>query len=309
MKKIYLLAAILSGAIMGCTKLGVDVESQLTPENFPNNPESFIAATGPVYTQLRSIYAVDFWRMQELSTDAAIIPARDGNYDDGGQYRFLHLHTWTPDHPNVKSCWEWGFGGINSCNRILNLFQATPESADRTRAIADMRAMRALYYYYMMDLYGNVPIISSFPVPTPPKTAQRAEVFQFIEKELKEVLPNLSATAGASTYGRPTKWMAFTLLEKLYLNAQYYTGQAKYTEAVIMADSVLNGAKAIYSLDADYMSLFAPENGPQIKETIFAIPYDPNVAEGNFFYPFWLTYRIAKQVQYTISPKYSAKHH
>jgi starch-binding outer membrane protein, SusD/RagB family len=297
MKKIFFLA-LLACTAASCTKLDVDVESELTPSNFPTNPESYIAATGPVYTQLRSIYAVDYWRMQELSTDEAIIPARDGNYDDGGQYRFLHLHTWGPDHPNVKSNWEWGFGGINTCNRLISLFQANASNSTARTTIAEMRAMRALFYYYMMDLYGNIPIISTFPVNGLPKTAPRAEVFQFIERELKEAIPNLSATAGTLTYGRPTKWMAFALLEKLYLNSQYYTGQPRYTETVAMADSVLDRAKNIYSLDADYMSLFAPENGPQIKETIFAIPYDPNVAEGNHFTRFGL--HTAVQNKYAI---------
>jgi len=298
MKKISFIAAVLAIVAAGCTKLNVNVESELTPDNFPNNPESYIAATGPVYTQLRSIYAVDYWRMQELSTDEAIIPARDGNYDDGGQYRFLHMHTWGPDHPNVKSNWEWGFGGINSCNRLISLFEANSGNATAKTTIAEMRTMRALYYFFMMDLYGNVPIISTFPVVGQPATAPRAEVFAFIEKELKESIPNLSASAGAITYGRPTKWMAFTLLEKLYLNAQYYTGTAKYTETVAMADSVLDRAKSIYSLDADYMTIFAPENGPQIKETIFAVPFDPNVAEGNHFTRFGL--HTAVQTKYAI---------
>ncbi|MBS7562930.1 RagB/SusD family nutrient uptake outer membrane protein [Mucilaginibacter sp. Bleaf8] len=298
MKKIFITAALLSAFAVSCTKLDVNVESQLTPSNFPTSPASFLAATGPVYTQLRSIYAVDYWRMQELSTDEAIIPARDGNYDDGGQYRFLHLHTWNPDHPNVKSNWEWGFGGINTCNRIIKLFEEAPESDSKKTSIAEMRAMRALFYYFMMDLYGNVPIISSFPVNAPPQTAQRPQVFAFIEKELKEAIPNLSTVAGQTTYGRPTKWMAFALLEKLYLNAQYYTGQPRYTETVAMADSVLDRAKSTYSLDADYMSIFAPENGPQTKETIFAVPYDPNVAEGNHFTRYGL--HTAVQNKYSI---------
>ncbi|WP_129718057.1 RagB/SusD family nutrient uptake outer membrane protein [Pedobacter sp. SYP-B3415] len=297
MKKIFIPALLLMAAA-SCTKLDVAVESQFTPSNFPTTPESFIAATGPVYTQLRSIYGVEYWRMQELSTDEAIIPARDGNYDDGGQYRFLHLHTWNPDHPNVKSNWEWGFGGINTCNRIISLFEAAPESNAKKMSIAEMRTMRALFYYFMMDLYGNVPIISSFPVSTPPKTAPRTEVFGFIEKELREALPSLSAAAGQQTYGRPTKWMAFALLEKLYLNAQYYTGQPKFTETVAMADSVLDKARTIYSLDADYNTVFAPENGPLTKETIFAVPYDANLADGNHFTRFGL--HTSLQAKYNI---------
>ncbi|WP_202406069.1 RagB/SusD family nutrient uptake outer membrane protein [Hufsiella ginkgonis] len=293
---LFILTGLMTAA--GCTKLDVDVESQYTPDNFPTTPEAFIAASGPIYTNLRSIYAVEYWRMQELSTDEAIIPARDGNYDDGGQYRFLHLHTWSPDHPNVKSNWEWGFGGINTCNRILKLFEAAPESATKASYLAEIRTMRALYYFFMMDLYGNVPITTTFGTTEPPKTAKRAEVFAFIESELKAVYPKLTTTVNMTTYGRATKWLAFALLEKLYLNAEYYTGTPKYSETVAFADSILNGAKSIYSLDADYLTVFAPENGPQIKETIFAIPYDPNLAEGNQFSRFGLHTSI--QTKYSL---------
>lgn len=298
----YLKSIILLLFLAGCSKLDVDVESELTPSNFPSNPESFIAATGPIYTQLRSIYGVEYWRMQELSTDEAIIPARDGNYDDGGQYRFLHLHTWTADHPNVKSNWEWGFGGINTSNRILKLFEPLPDNDIKSVTVAEIRAMRALYYFFMMDLYGNIPIITTFGDSNPPKTSNREEVFKFIEKELTEAYPKLSTQSGQLTYGRPTKWMAQALLEKLYLNAQYYTGQSKYTEAVAMADSILIGAKDIYSLDANYNSLFAPDNGPLIKETIFAVPYDANVAEGNHFSRFGLHTALQSKYELPFRP-------
>lgn len=272
--------------LSGCRKLDVKIESDLTPSNFPSTPDAYVAATGPVYSQLAFSasgysFAVEYWRMQEFSTEEAIIPARGGNYDDGGQYRFLHLHTWTADHPNVRSEWEWGFGGINTCNRLLNLFNKTPDNDAKYTAIAEMKAMRALFYFFMMDLYGNVPIIDSFPVPTPPGTSSRADVFAFIEKDLKAAIPYLNAQAGAYTYGRPTKWLAFALLEKIYLNAEYYLGTSKYTETVAMADSIL--ANGPYSLAASYTSIFMPDNGPQVKETIFAIPYDPFLIQGNHF--------------------------
>ena len=285
----------------GCTKLDVKVESQYTFDNFPTNEASNSAAIGPLYTQLAYSaqgfsYAVEYWRMQEFSTDEAIIPARDGNYDDGGQYRFLHLHTWTGDHPNVKSNWEWGFGGINAANRLISLFANAPESPTKAAAFAEIRTMRSLFYFFMMDLYGNVPIIDTFPVAVLPGTSARAKVFDFIESNLKAALPNLATKVDATTYGRATKWMAFTLLEKMYLNAEYYTGTARYTDAVAMADSVL--ANGPFSLDADYMTLFAPENGPQIKETIFAVPYDANLIQGNHFTRFGLITQL--QAKYSL---------
>jgi starch-binding outer membrane protein, SusD/RagB family len=286
MKKIV---SVLIGGVMlfvlGCTKLKVPIQSQYTPANFPTTSSDYTAAIGPIYTQLANSsaagtrYAVEYWRMQELSTDEAIIPARDGNYDDGGQYRFLHLHTWSPDHPNVTGCWEWGFGAIDQCNSLLNLFNAAPNSATKSTALAEVRAMRDLFYFFMLDLYGNIPIIDTFPVIGSPATMPRAQVFTFIENDLKSILPTLTMTVDATTYGRATKFMAFALLEKMYLNAAYYTGTPRYTDAVAMADSIqLQGT---YALDANYGSVFAPTNGPGVKETIFAVPYDANLIPGD----------------------------
>lgn len=287
MKKILLYSAICGAALLSaCTKLDVKVESEYVNENFPNTQEGFLAASGPIYSQLASGFAVDYWRLQELSTDEAIIPARDGNYDDGGQYRFLHLHTYTKDHPTVRSVWQWGFGGINACNRIYELFQNAADIPGKHASIAEIRTMRALYYYFMMDLYANIPLITKFNAPELPKQANRATIFAFIEKELKEVIPSLTDKVNQQTYSRPTKWLAFAILQKMYLNAEVYINKSMYTESVAMGDSILAGNK--YSLSSDFASIFAPDNGPSTPEIIFAIPYDANIIEGNQFSRFGL---------------------
>ncbi|MGF1925455.1 MAG: RagB/SusD family nutrient uptake outer membrane protein, partial [Bacteroidia bacterium] len=123
MKHIKIFSTILAClfVLQSCSKLDVDVESQYVKDNFPYTNSDYAALFGTMYSNLSSQYGVPYWRMQELSTDAAIIPARDGNFDDGGQYRQLHYHTWTIDHPNVRDIWQWGFGGINNCNRLINL--------------------------------------------------------------------------------------------------------------------------------------------------------------------------------------------
>ncbi len=291
MKKhiIYIVSGVML-MITGCRKLDVPVKSQYTDENFPTTPAAYAAAIGPLYTQLANngnvSYAVDYWRIQELSTDEAIIPARDGNYDDGGQYRFMHLHTWTKDHPYASSSWEWGFGGINTANRLLALFGTAPDNESKPKAIAEVKAMRSLFYFIMMDLYGNIPIIDSFPVKDLPATVERKKVFEFIENDIKSALPNLSAINNASTYGHANKWMAFALLTKMYLNAEYYTGTPRYADAVAMADSLI--ASNTFALDADYTSIFKASNGPGTKEFIFAVPYDANLIPGNHFTRFSL---------------------
>lgn len=296
MKKIFLFLAGCATvvAVGSCTKLDVRVESQLVKSNFPNTSADYSALLGTIYSNLASSYAVPYWRMQELSTDEAILPARDGNYDDGGQYRQLHYHTWTADHPNVIGVWQWGFGGITTCNRLIGtVAESNSTAAIKASYNAEIRAMRALYYFFMMDLYGNIPIVTTFPVNGLPSTKPRAEVAAFIESELKAILPNLpSKTSSTATntiqYGRPTKAMAFAILAKLYLNNQVYTGgAARNQEVVAMADSIESNTN--YSLDNNYRDIFLPNNGPQIKETIFAIPYDQQIGTNQFtrfaFYP------------------------
>ncbi|WP_291910144.1 RagB/SusD family nutrient uptake outer membrane protein [Chitinophaga sp. CB10] len=301
MKKLFLYSAFLGAtAFTACTKLDVKVESEYVKENFPTTPDGFVAVSGPIYSLLASGYAIDYWRLQELSTDEAIIPARDGNYDDGGNYRFLHLHTYTKDHPTVRSVWQWGYGGINACNRIYKVFQDAPDSDSKPAAMAEIRAMRALYYFFMMDLYGNIPLMDKFNTAELPKQASRAEIFAFIEKELKEVLPLLTSTTGQLTYSRPTKWLAFAILQKMYLNAEVYIHKSMYNESVAMGDSILAGKK--YSLASDYLTIFAPDNGPQITETIFAIPYDANVIEGCQFARFGLHTGLQSKYQLPFRP-------
>ncbi|MBD1365424.1 RagB/SusD family nutrient uptake outer membrane protein [Mucilaginibacter sp. ZT4R22] len=305
MKKIFILCAsiaVLAGAY-SCTKLDVPVESQYVKSNFPVTDADYNALLGTIYSNLSSNYAVPYWRMQELSTDEAILPARDGNFDDGGQYRQLHYHTWTFDHPNVITIWQWGFGGVNTCNRIISLVNASPSSeAKKAATIAEVRAMRALYNYFMMDLYGNIPLITEFPVATQPATQSRAKAYEYIESELKSVvqlLPQKTNNSANNTlyYGRPTKGMVFALLEKMYLNAQVYTGTAKYTEAVAMADSVLKNTN--YSLDAKYRDIFLPTNGPGVSETIFAIPYDQQIP-GNQFTRFGFFYYLVNAYGFNV---------
>jgi hypothetical protein len=91
-------------------------------------------------------------------------------------------------------------------------------------------------------------------------TQQRAKVFAFTESELLAQIPNLSGTVDASTYGRPTKYLAYAILAKMYPNAEYYTGTARYQDCVTMCDNIISAN--IYKLDDDYLGRFKPNNGP-----------------------------------------------
>ena len=286
MKK-YIALALLATFTMGsCTKLDVDVESQLTGDNFPKSEDAFLAATGTIYKKFTEKYGVDIWRMQELSTDEAIITARNGGYYDQGRYISMHKHSWTPSDPSVQGAWEWGYSGISDCNRVLDLLEKAEAGELRDLYTNEVRTMRALFYFYMMDMFGNIPI-TTFGTTEVAKQTPRAEVFKFIEKELLEASEGLNAppTVTQKFYGRPTKWMAYALLQKMYLNAAYYTGTARYAESITYADKIMTGSGM--SLMADYNQLFAINNGPN-SETIFAAVYDANYSPGNQFTRFSL---------------------
>ncbi|MBB6110041.1 Starch-binding associating with outer membrane [Mucilaginibacter lappiensis] len=268
-------------ALQSCTKLDVVPVSTLTPANFPKTPAQFVAATGPIYTNFRGTPGRNLWLTLNLSTDENVLVARGGNWLDGGTYSTLNLHTYTPDNTIFEDDWTWGFSTISTCNQVLSLFSSVAESAAKDQTVAEIKTMRAMSYFYMMDLFGNVPISKTFGDTTNLGTQTRAQVFAFVESELLAQVPNLSGNVDVSTYGRPTKYLAYTILAKMYLNASYYIGTPRYQDAVTMCDNVIKDSK--YALDADYLGMFKPNNGPQIKDFIFAIPYDGNLAQGQYY--------------------------
>lgn len=294
---IVMLAAL---TLAACHKLDLPVVTQLTPENFPQTDQQFIQAAGPTYTAFRGEWAVKYWFLQSISTDEAIMPARGGNWFDGGRYEQLHKHTWNKDNAFLYDTWNWLTSIVSNSNQNLFLVEKAPESEAKKRGIAELRTMRALAYFIMMDLFGNVPIVSKFGDITPPETSPRKDVFAFIEKETLESLPALSDVTGAPTYGRPNKFTAYALLAKMYLNAEVYTGTNRYVDASKMCDNVISSGK--YVIENNYIAMFKPNNGPAMKEFIFAIPYDPVAGGGQMFFPRYNLYNgVQMRTKYSLT--------
>lgn len=260
-----------------CHDVEVPVRTQLTPDVFPQNSTQFIQASGPPYAALRGNFALDYWFMQSLSTDEAILPARGGNWFDNQNYMMLHYHNWTQDHGWTNAAWNWLSVVIGTTNQALSILDRTMPATDKTKpaSLAELKMVRALCYFMMMDTYGNVPIDTLFGDFAPRPNLPRAQVFSFIEKEVKAALPNLSQVTGQAMYGRPNRYMAQALLAKMYLNAEYYTGTPRYNEAVAACDNIISSGAYTLEPRASYLQMFYPNNGPQMKEFIFAIPYDP----------------------------------
>jgi starch-binding outer membrane protein, SusD/RagB family len=277
--KYIALIALIIGALSSCQKLDVTVTTQLTPDVFPKDSTQFISASGPVYIALRGNYATEYFFQQCYSTEEGIMPARGGNWYDGAQNKEMHYHSWTKDNGYVNGNWTWLATIVGVANQTLSILNTTePAGASKNTNLAEIKMVRAYTYFMLMDNYGNVPIDTLYGDFTPHTNVPRAQVFDFIEKEIKNCIPYLSTTTGKFTYGRPTVYTAYALLAKMYLNAEYYTGTAKYNECIAACDNVINSGKFALASMTDYLKMFYPTNGPTAPgskdEFIFVIPFD-----------------------------------
>ena len=288
MKKIIKLlivpAFVVAGILSSCHKLDVKVTSELTPDVFPTTPAQYASVIGPVYTAFRSSYAVDYWFLQSCSTDEAILPAYGANWYDGNKYQELHRHTWTKDNAWVNSVWGYLENIIGTTNQTIFIVNNSPDGPAKSASLAELKTMRALSYFYLMDLYGNVPLDTAYGTGKLHTNTPRAQVFNFIESELKSAIPYLNPASGQTTYGKPNRYTAFALLAKMYLNAEVYTGTARYNDCIAACDSVINSGEYALEPMSTYLKMFYPTNGPSMKEFIFTIPYDPSTSNGTMFY-------------------------
>jgi starch-binding outer membrane protein, SusD/RagB family len=291
MKKrlIYIAASLMAAGVMvSCHKVTVKATSELTPDVFPQDSAAYISAAGPAYVALRGNLGIEYFFQQSFSTDEGIMPARGGNWYDGGQNMEMHYHSWTKDNGYLNGNWYWLSTIIGVVNQELNILGRTqPEGPAKTQSLAELKMVRALAYYFMMDNWGNVPIFTTYGDFAPRDKSTRAEVFAFIETEVKAAIPDLSTDVNTFTYGRFTRWGAYALLAKMYLNAEYYIGTKMYNECIAACDNIISSGKFSIASSANYLKAFYPTNGPNAvgskEEFIFAIPYD---ATSNNTFPF-----------------------
>ena len=135
-----------------------------------------------------------------LTTDEAIIPIRGGDWYDGGYWNALYQHKWSQDDEPLYNTWKYLFRSIVLCNNSLDVIQkhAAVLAVDQLNDYRnEVRAVRALFYYYAMDMFGRIPLVVSETEqqanPQLQKTqAERSEVFHFVYDELLQVVPNLT---------------------------------------------------------------------------------------------------------------------
>jgi hypothetical protein len=227
-----------------------------------------------------SNYLRQFWLAQEVTTDEAIIAWNDGNLPD---YNTL---TWNANNEFVRAMYDRIFYQVALCNEFIR--QTTDEKLS-SRGIsgseagtirqyrAEARFLRALSYYHALDMYGNVPFADETSVVggTLAQQISRADLFKYVEKELTTIQDQMLEPK--AVYGRADKGACWTLLTKLYLNAEVYLGAGKgrYADAITYANKVMQPSSG-YSLAKEYRLLFLADNdqGEARKEIIFPITFD-----------------------------------
>lgn len=273
----FFLAAFM---LTGCTDLDEKLYDKVSTDDYGKTDEEVGTIVGGAYATLRG-YGADtdegngvncyptceyVFFLNEIASDEGVIPTRGTDWYDGGRYLQVQRHTWDANNVMITSGWRYAFTGVTKVNAIIYQVDKSNLSEEAKKVVkAELRGLRAYYYWLLIDQYGNVPIVTNFEETELPANATRKQVFDFIETELTEIIPLLPANIA---YGRFTQNVGNTLLARLYLNAEVYTGKARWQDCIIACEKVKG-----HVLENDFSTNFLTENQVS-REIIFAIPYD-----------------------------------
>lgn len=268
-----LLLAVLSG----CSFLDEHPRDQKTREEVVTSEATlYLNTLGNLYGMIGSDREGEglagtyrgIYDLNTFTTDEAILPTRGGDWYDGGLWQRLYLHTWDTGEAPVKNAWNYLYKVVVMANQAIADLKDYPDWEQEARAV------RALYYYYLLDLFGNVPVVTAPDVAMADvEQSSRAEVFRFVVSELQTVAPSLPlqrSNLPGTYYGRITRPVAWFLLAKLYLNAPVYAGEAHWDDVITYCDLV---SSLGYDLEDRYADNFAVYNEKSV-ENIFTIPMD-----------------------------------
>ena len=287
MNKIHIaILSLIILAFVNCTDLNIEPQNSIGADQALQDPQLTEAFLAKVYAALSltgqigpfgdpdikgfdeggSQYLRAYWKLQELPTDEAVIAWGDGTLQS------LNTQTWTDTENFSEALYNQAYFLIGMANEFLRSTNGNkhPELAFFR---AEVRFLRALSYWHVLDLFGNVPLVTDedeIGGSVKPKQSNRVELFNFIESELLGIESEL-AEPKAAPYGRADRAGAWTLLARLYLNANVYTGQDKFSACLTYCNKVINSGA--YGLTSNYQANFLADNHTS-SEVIFPIPFD-----------------------------------
>jgi hypothetical protein len=278
-------------ALQACTDLKESPFSVITADNFYKNDDEVRSGLAAVYNQFNAASTGNHYYLNVISSDESIIPVRGQDWFDNGTHLESQRQLWLPNSPSglgtVNGAWNTAFTGVARANVLLEAIKDLP-MANKERTVAELRMLRAYFYFQLLDLFGGVPIVTT-PEVAPRERATGPEVFAFIVKELTEARVALPASWPTSEYGRVTSGAADAMLASMYLNARVFTGTVTaaglqpgapmWQEAADAASRVLAGP---YSLSPDWFANFRGDNN-RSPEMIFVSARRPEAGLSSNF--------------------------
>ena len=272
----------LGAALGGCTDLDIDLDNRYT--ELPKNDIVVDAEFNSCYRNLHGWFGRDYNEGVVNQGDEIMgVCYGLGNYYDDGRAINGSIHSLTLNNWNTRMIMDC-MGACTQTNEKIVQYGG-PDKNDPI--VAPLRAIRAYYHFWMMELYGDAPIMDR-PIGEEEAVDRlpRAEVARWIETELLDILNQeggLSKANDVSTYGKPNYWMAAALLVKLYLNWGVYTHDIttvnastpneKLNDCVKWCDEIIKSG--IFEVGYGYRRKFFPDNGVHIKDFIYAYDVDP----------------------------------
>lgn len=295
MKKIKsfgLLGIIMFMSAISCTNLDEEPFSILTKQNYYSDERAIDAAVLRVYDQMQWVgYNTGAtWQLTELTADHFVWTQKGRHGQDDGMWVRLHNHIWTDDDNRVRESWNNCFAGIGQANMALRDFQTLDfESlgiSEDKQALytSELRGIRAWFYLLLFDNFREIPIFTD----QHPETALLAQsspkdVFEFIESEIKAIVPSLPKEA---VVGHITQASAMGILMRLYFNAETYGQGNRFTDCKKICEDIINGIYGTYSINQDdYRDPFRSGlGGYRSPELLLEFPHQRNTMN---FGEFW----------------------
>jgi SusD family. len=250
-KALYVTAAgLIASGMNACTDLDETLYSELNENNFYNNRVEVLQAALRPFTHMQAWLAPTgqsgYYYHAELSADQLAWPQKGRHGYDGGDHFRQHYHTWTDNEGRMRTAWTLMWTGVGYVNAALEDLEQVDyaalgiSDAEMAAILAELRVLRAFHYMKIMELWGNVPIITTVGEPLNPPTQSKAEVFDFVKTELETNVPQLLPYS-TELIGRVSQAAGYAMLSELYLNAEYFVGTPMWDEAIAACDMIING--------------------------------------------------------------------
>lgn len=279
-KYISILALLIFLSIVACTDLEESPYDVLTDDNIEFTDAEINDMSGKVYQSLRGLYWNwnGYFDIMEESADLLMTPARIG-IGWGDYYILLHKHQFSGSSiSHLWTVWDAGYAGILYANKCLDI----PAVQENKTKAAELKTMRALFYYILFDLFRNIPLdtTQNHPKGYLPEQAAPETVYNFIITELNEAIPDLGTD---KPFGYPDEYVARMILAKMYLNHNAwfnnFTSNEYYEKALAEVEVILASEK--YSLEPEYKNCFRADISSS-PEVILGVPMDGKYASGNY---------------------------